>query len=394
MKKFMLSMSAALISLSACSKGANEPVVQTQDQQTELRTITFSIEGEREDITIVDEEGRALDGLKLTGTATGNRLKKVTLGDSESVPGVVYLYNSANPTQSLARRVNFKVKGNKISYTGTLTTAFKRGDLALDRASVYIGGKVSNETIEAGGPSTRGGVVNYAAPTIAVRTEGTVDLSKLNPIYTCEEIPVSVGTGKAGEADFGARGVRFKLYGQFVSAHCRMTLGASATLIYNGFAIRGWGTKGLTLKAPAPNTDPKLNNRPVLATKEASAKSEYGNFIKFDVPWGELDTYYLVGDGTAPTMSATPGRPKQDHAYTFYIFPEAEPTGGLRLAYNGTGPLNNPFQTGSYFDTYNSNYWSDEQTRYDSSIPYTIKNPGSGVFHNILLVIQKPGGNK
>nr|WP_314773019.1 hypothetical protein [uncultured Porphyromonas sp.] len=66
MKKLMLSMAVALVTLSACSKSADEPVAQPQNQNAaEQETITLHIEGEREDVVVKDQEGRALN-LKAT----------------------------------------------------------------------------------------------------------------------------------------------------------------------------------------------------------------------------------------------------------------------------------------------------------------------------------------
>lgn len=66
MKKLMLIMAGALVSLSACSKSADEPVAQPQNQNVaEQETITLHIEGEREDVVVKDQEGRALN-LKAT----------------------------------------------------------------------------------------------------------------------------------------------------------------------------------------------------------------------------------------------------------------------------------------------------------------------------------------
>ena len=58
MKKLMLIMAGALVSLSACSKSADEPVAQPQNQNAaEQETITLHIEGEREDVVVKDQEG-------------------------------------------------------------------------------------------------------------------------------------------------------------------------------------------------------------------------------------------------------------------------------------------------------------------------------------------------
>lgn len=92
MKKLMLIMSVALISLSACSKSVDEPVAQTKNQNdAEQGTITLHIEGEREDIAVVDQDGRALN---LKATIGGNaQIEKVTVEDSDEVPGIIYLFN-------------------------------------------------------------------------------------------------------------------------------------------------------------------------------------------------------------------------------------------------------------------------------------------------------------
>ena len=114
MNKLMLLMSVALVSLSACSKSIDEPIAQTQtSNDEEQETITLHIEGEREDLAVVDEEGRALN---LTAKIGGNsKIEGITVDDSEEVPGIIYLFNDdkgvSTGVNGLARQVNFKIRG-------------------------------------------------------------------------------------------------------------------------------------------------------------------------------------------------------------------------------------------------------------------------------------------
>lgn len=82
MKKLMLIMAGALVSLSACSKSADEPVAQPQNQNAaEQETITLHIEGEREDVVVKDQEGRALN-LKATIGGPHNELLSFSVDGS------------------------------------------------------------------------------------------------------------------------------------------------------------------------------------------------------------------------------------------------------------------------------------------------------------------------
>lgn len=182
MKKLMLIMSVALISLSACSKSVDEPVAQTKNQNdAEQGTITLHIEGEREDIAVVDQDGRALN---LKATIKGNaQIAKVTVEDSDEVPGIIYLFNDKglkNPgsVNGLARQVKFKIRGNKVSFYGKLATGrLQPGELPFNKMTIVLGGSIKRQTIETGLADSRGGGVEYYAPSIAVRTEPGMDLS-------------------------------------------------------------------------------------------------------------------------------------------------------------------------------------------------------------------------
>lgn len=85
MKRLMLLMSAALLALSSCSKGADEPQLRDQNEEEQV-TIRLHIEGTRDDVTVVDQEAHALN---LTGTTRGNKITKVTLGNATEVDGII-----------------------------------------------------------------------------------------------------------------------------------------------------------------------------------------------------------------------------------------------------------------------------------------------------------------
>ena len=378
MNKLMLLMSVALVSLSACSKSIDEPIAQTKNQNdAEQGTITLHIEGEREDIAVVDQDGRALN---LKATINRNaQISKVTVEDSDEVPGIIYLFNDKglkNPgsVNGLARQVKFKIRGNKVSFYGELATGrLQPGQLPFNKMTIVLGGSIKRQTIETGLADTRGGGVEYYAPRIAVRTEPGMDLSLLNPIFTSYAVDVHKGT-KSGAADYYSTGHRFKLLGQFVSVHCRMVNGASVQARYNGFAVRGLGVMGIRLVAPERRADAGLTNRPIFESASPSFQSKEGEFIKFS----DNKTYYIKGDGDAPYVDGK----QTDAAYTLYVFPAME-TGGIRMAYNN--PRTSIFLTPPYDRVNRPNYWSKNKTTDES---YQVKNTASGKFHNILLIVR------
>lgn len=387
MKKLMLSMAAALVALSACSKSIDEPVAQTQNQNaTEQETITLHIEGEREDVVVKDQEGRALNLKATIGGPHNELLKGVSVEDSEDVPGVIYLYNdkgfkNSESVNGLARRVTFKVKGNKVTFYGKLATGrLQPGDLPFNKASIYLGGYIKDQSIEKPGiVDTRGGGVSYSFPRTALRTEPGMDLSKLYPLFTSYNVDVNPGT-KKGARDYYSTGHRFRLYGQFVSVRCRMTNGRSVEARYNGFAVRGYGILGLRLDAPAPDTKPNLNNRPVLRVAVASSGSKEGVFVEFS----DKKTYYIKGNGESPYLNRGNDQSKSDAAYTLYLFPGVEPYGGIRMAY-GNERTNIFLTKGNYENR--PYYWGLDEV--GKEIGRRVKDVTSGKFHNILLVVGK-----
>lgn len=387
MKKLMLSMAAALVALSACSKSIDEPVAQTQNQNAaEQETITLHIEGEREDVVVKDQEGRALNLKATVGGPHNELLKGVSVEDSEDVPGVIYLYNDkgfTNPgsVNGLARQVTFKVKGNKVTFHGELATGrLQPGQLPFNKASIYLGGYINEQSIEKPGiVDTRGGAVYYSFPRTALRTQPGMDLSKLYPLFTSYYVDVKPGT-KAGARDYYSTGHRFKLYGQFVSVRCRMTNGRSVEARYNGFAVRGYGILGLRLDAPAPDTKPNLNNRPVLRVAVASSGSKEGVFVGFS----DNKTYYIKGNGESPYLNRANDQSKSDAAYTLYLFPGVEPYGGIRMAY-GNERTNIFLTKGNYENR--PYYWGLDEA--GKEIGRRVKDVTSGKFHNILLVVGK-----
>lgn len=388
MKKLMLSMAAALVTLSACSKSADEPVAQPQNQNAaEQETITLHIEGEREDVVVKDQEGRALNLKATIGGPHNELLKGVTVEDSEDVPGVIYLYNdkgfkNPNTVNGLARQVTFKVKGNKVTFYGKLATGrLQPGELPFNKASIYLGGYIKDQSIEKPGiVDTRGGGVSYSFPHKALRTEPGMDLSKLYPLFTSYNVDVNPGT-KKGARDYYSTGHRFRLYGQFVSVRCRMTNGRSVEARYNGFAVRGYGILGLRLDAPAPNAKANLNNRPVLRVAVASSGSKEGTFVGFS----DSKTYFIKGNGEAPYLNrGDDQKSKSDAAYTLYLFPGVEPYGGIRMAYDNVR-TNIFLSQGSYQNR--PYYWGLDEA--GKEIGRRVKDTTPGKFHNILLVVGK-----
>lgn len=377
MKKFMLLMSAALLSLSACSKKADEPVVKAENDE-ELATIHLTIEGEREDVAIVDEEGRALN---LTGTTNGNRLTGVTLGDAQEVDGIICLYTDqttglSGGTNGFARKVKFKVEGNKISFKGNISvTRIRKGYLPYKKMNIYIGGDIKSASILTD-KKTTGGSIEYNFKELAMRTQGTMDLSKFNPIFYSEGIPVVDGTAKLGGMDYYSTGHRFKLLGEFVSFRFRMNNGADTRAKFNGFLIRGFGhSAGVTIdEAKAEN-----GNKVQMRVSVKAVDDPKGKFIRFE----DQKEYYIDGDNTAPFLDPTKPNEKTDAAYTLYLFTPVEPSGGIRMGLNDARTTifkTNPRQNGNF-----PAYWGGGATG-----PSTFKSRAKnfGKFHNLILKLN------
>ena len=379
MKKLMLIMAAALVSLSACSKGADEPVAQQNQNDEVLTSIKLKIEGEREPIQVVegeqaiDQQGRALN---LTGTTRGNRITGITLGDTKSVEGVVYIYTPGSSTPGIARKVLFNVEGNKISYYGELDNVnLKKGDLKLSKMDVYVGGSIKRDDIN-NRTDARGGSVEYFASTVALRTptEGTMDLSAFNPIFYSTNVPVTKSADGA-DRDYFSVNHRFKLYGEFISVRFRMKGQARhVTGTFNGFLVRGFGRNGVTLDAPDAGNKYKPTMR---ATPSANHRN--GLWTPFSDKLKPTDTPYQISiqRGGVPYEGSLNNL--RDAAYTLYLFTPAEEHGGFRLGLNKSP---NIFSNQIGFQNY-PGYWGGDGTNTYHS---TSKNWGK--FHNLFLVYE------
>lgn len=373
MKKIMLLMAAALVSLSACSKSANEPVVKNQDDEV-VESINLTIEGEREDVSILDENGRALN---LKGSAEGPIIKGLTLKDGP-VEGIIYIYANKNSAgagekKGFGRKVTFNVHNNKVSFRGPLATGrIRRGDLPYVKMDVYIGGSIKRQTIQPDNVTDpRGGGVEYRPSTKAVRTEDGMDLSVCDPIFYSTGMPMRVG--KNGEAqDYYSTGHKFKLYGEFVSFRFRMTNNAQAR--FNGFLVRGFGIGGVSLDEPTNSNQ----YTPTMTAALPSATNETGTFIPFD----DQKTYYIKGDGNAPYEDYYKPNIKTEAAYTLYLFTPAEPRGGVRMGFGGTP---NIFMNGTGNNANNlPGYWGESKQD-----PYHSTSKNYGKFHNLVLLLRR-----
>lgn len=379
MKKIMLLMAAALVSLSACSKSANEPAVKNQNDEA-LEMINLTIEGEREDVSVLDENGRALN---LKGSAEGSKLKAITLKDGK-VEGIIYMHTLKNPgaahlKKGIARRVIFDVHNNKVSYRGWLKTGnLRRGELPYKYMDVFIGGNIGATTIDDGTPNPHGGFVQYYSSKKAVRTEDGMDLSVLNPIFRSQN-NVLVTEGKDGQAQhYYSTGHKFKLYGEFVSFRFRMTNNAQAR--FNGLEVRGFGIGGIAINEPSSTN----NFTPRIEVQNKTATYKSGIPVSF-VP---AQTYYIMGNGNGPYKNyADIGSKKWvDDAYTVYLFTPAEPNGGVRMAYNGNP---NIFinHTGDKLKNI-PGYWGKSETE-----PHFSGSKNYEKFHNLILLLRTVRAN-
>lgn len=376
MKKIMPLMAAALVSLSACSKSANEPAVKNQNDEA-LETINITIEGEREDVSVLDENGRALN---LKGSAQGDKLTGITLKDGK-VDGIIYIYkvtnSSGEPAQKrgIARRVTFDVHNNKVSYRGDLNTGHLRpGQLPYELMDVYIGGQIGTTTINDGTRYPRGGFVQYHASKKAVRTEDGMDLSVLNPLFYSTGMKITRGDKPAAgkKMNYYSTGHKFKLYGEFVSFRFRMTNRAQAR--FNGLLVRGFGIGGIALNEPSSTS----KYVPKITVQNKTDKHTLGTFIAF--PGNQ--TYYIDGDGQQPYKTLGQPTIKSDDAYTIYLFTPAEPNGGVRMGYSKTP---NIFINGSGNNANNiPSYWGTSATQ-----PYTSGGKNYGKFHNLVILLSR-----
>jgi len=100
------------LALTSCSKQVDEPSVNIPEQNS---TIHLNIEGEREDIPMVDASGRAIN---LTGNVVNKKITSITLEFSEQVDGIVCIYNKEG--KGFTRQVKFDVNGRKFVFKGNI----------------------------------------------------------------------------------------------------------------------------------------------------------------------------------------------------------------------------------------------------------------------------------
>ena len=374
MKKIMLLMAAALVSLSACSKSANEPAVKNQDDEV-VESINLTIEGERENVSVLDENGRALN---LKGSVEGSNITGITLGDGK-VEGIIYVYSVGNSAgavekKGFARRVTFDVHNNKVSYRGELKTGrLRRGQLPYLKMDVYIGGNIGRTTIDDESAYPHGGGVQYLSSKEAVLTKDGMDLSVHNPIFYSKGLGMTVG--KTGQVqDYYSTGHKFKLYGEFVSLRFRMTNGASTKARFNGLLVRGFGIGGVSLDEPTSSN----GYTPTMTASLPSSTNATGTFISFP----DNKTYYINGDGHAPYEDQAHPNVKSDVAYTIYLFTPAEPRGGVRMGFSKTP---NIFMNGTGDNANNlPGYWGES-----TQDPYHSTSKNYGKFHNLVLLLRR-----
>ena len=102
MKKFLLLCSVALLTFSSCSKEKEEPIVKSNE--SEQTSINLHIEGEREDVSVADAEGRVLD---LKAGVTGNKITSVSMTKTGDVKAILCFYTS---TKGISREVTLPME--------------------------------------------------------------------------------------------------------------------------------------------------------------------------------------------------------------------------------------------------------------------------------------------
>lgn len=378
MKRLMLLMSAALLALSSCSKGADEPQLRDQNEEEQV-TIRLHIEGTRDDVTVVDQEAHALN---LTGTTRGNKITKVTLGNATEVDGIIYIYKDDIPRydeakNGFARKVKFKVQGNKFVFVGDLTTTrIRKGYLPYKKMNIYIGGKIKDTNILTKNSTTEGSI-EYNFTELAMRTQGVMDLSRFNPIFYSEGVPIVLGDAKTnGPRDYYSTTHHFKLLGEFVSFRFRMNNGAQTQAKFNGFLIRGFGhSAGVTIDEPTRAN----GNKPTMRVSVKAVDDPKGKFIRFE----DGAAYYINGDNKPPYTNPSRPNDKTDVAYTLYLFTPVEPYGGIRMGLTDARTTifkKNPYSNGNY-----PAYWGGGAT---GATTFRSRSKNYGKFHNLILMLN------
>ena len=187
MKKFLLLCSVALFTFSSCSKDKDEPIVKNND--SEQTSINLHIEGEREDISVADAEGRVLD---LKAGVTGNKITSVSMNKTGNVKAILCFYTS---TKGISRQVTLPMINGKISWRGSVEVGnFTKEELRDAKLSIFIGGDYTY-------PGDDKPIVYNPTLRKAVRTTNNMDLSQFKPVFASEGISLTDG-GSGSDVDF------------------------------------------------------------------------------------------------------------------------------------------------------------------------------------------------
>ena len=396
----MLIMAAALVSLSACSKSADEPVVQkTQSSESDASSvISLTIEGEREDIKVVNEDEEAARALPLTGKVTGSKISGTVFGQSGKINGLVCVYAKAPNTPVVVRQVDFTVEGKRLRYNGDVNISPYTADQAKAlRVDVYVGGQTRNVVNRRGVKNNRSIAEFWWTPK-AIRTKEGMDLSQLNPIFYSYNRPI---TELKRGVNYASTDHSFRLFGEFLSFRFRSDMNpdpsSNTSIRFNALEVCGFGTGGLKLVEGERNNGPQLMvYRETVGTppyKEPSGTHPITQILRFD-------------DGKTYSLNYANKRPADDAAYTIYVFPYVEPQGGVRMYYTGyagtpTDPSLEIFEQweGRNKDNLTNapNYWATYvqhtgiASRYIPQYPYTRRHPSNtgGTFNNLILRMSR-----
>ena len=314
MKKFLLLCSVALLTFSSCSKEKDEPIVKSNE--SEQTSINLHIEGEREDISVADAEGRVLD---LKAGVTGNKITSVSMTKTGDVKAILCFYTS---TKGISREVTLPMENGKITWRGSVDVGnFTKEELRDAKLSIFIGGDYTY-------PGDDKPIVYNPTLRKAIRTTNGMDLSQFKPVFASEGISLTDG-GSGSDVDFDSKGHRFRLMGQFVSISFRNPI-AGRALRFNGLIVSGFATEGMTLYVTpsAGRTKPTFNYN--------------GASRGFFYPFSDGSTIDLPGPATQGGAAVAPAG---DPSYTIYVYSQAQALGGVRFgkdAASGVSPFSTP----------------------------------------------------
>ena len=311
MKKFLILCSVALLTFSSCSKEKDEPIVKSNE--SEQTSINLHIEGEREDISVADAEGRVLD---LKAGVTGNKITSVTMTKTGNVKAILCFYTS---TKGISREVTLPMKNGKITWRGSVDVGnFTKEELRDAKLSIFIGGDYTYPGDDK--------PITYESFNKAVRTTNGMNLSQFNPIFVSEGVRLTPG-GSGSDVDFDSKGHRFRLFGQFVSISFRNPL-HGYNLLFNGMIVGPYASIGMILHTTPSNGFAK----PTFRVKPKTSVAKF-------YPFTDGQTISLNGPATEGGAETVP---EDDPAYTIYIFTGVEGMGGIRFgkdAASGSSPL-------------------------------------------------------